>query len=97
MLTPAPPSSASSAPAPPRLALRGDLLDFVGAPAWGETETPALRFRPDPGLLIEGGRIVGAQAESPDAGWAREDRRGHLVLPGFVDAHVHAPQIDMIA
>ncbi len=100
MLTPAPPpsaSSASSASAPPRLALRGDLLDFVGAPAWGETETPALRFRPDHWLLIEDGRIVGAQAESPDAGWAREDQRGRLVLPGFIDAHVHAPQIDMIA
>lgn len=82
-----------------RLALRGDLLDFTATPAWAEVDSPAVRFRPDHWLLIEGGRIVGAQPASqmPDASWAQHDHRGKLLLPGFIDTHVHSPQIDMIA
>ena len=44
-----------------RLALRGDLLDFTGAPEWGATESKAVRYRTDHWLLIESGRVVGAQ------------------------------------
>ena len=80
-----------------RLALRGDLLDFAAAPAWGDTESSAVRWRADHWLLIEAGRIVRVQPEAPDASWPRVEQRGRLVLPGFVDTHVHAPQIDMIA
>jgi guanine deaminase len=82
---------------PTRLALHGDLLDFIGAPEWGATTSPAVRFRPDHWLLIEGGRIVGAQADTPDASWAHHDHRGQLILPGFIDTHVHSPQLDVIA
>lgn len=80
-----------------RLALRGDLLDFTAAPPWGAFATDAVRFRPDHWLLIEDGRIVGVQAQAPGAGWTHVEHRGRLVLPGFIDAHVHAPQIDVIA
>ena len=80
-----------------RLALRGDLLDFCAAPAWAQTEDAAVRFRPDHWLLVEGGRIVGAQREDPGPDWPREDHRGRLVMPGFVDTHVHCPQLDVIA
>ena len=80
-----------------RLALRGDLLDFSGAPAWGDVESAALRFRPDHWLLIENGRIKGAQLEAPDESWARQDHRGQLILPGFIDTHVHMPQLEVIA
>ena len=86
-------SSAASA----RLALKGDLLDFTGAPQWGRVDDPAVRFRPDHWLLVEDGRIVGAQAEDPGEGWVREDHSGRLLLPGFVDTHVHSPQLDVIA
>ncbi|MGE5115335.1 MAG: guanine deaminase [Betaproteobacteria bacterium] len=80
-----------------RLALFGDLLDFTGVPGLAQTGLHGVRWRPDHWLLVEGGRIVGAQAEPPDASWRREDRRGRLVLPGFVDTHVHSPQLDVIA
>jgi guanine deaminase len=80
-----------------RIALRGDLLDFTGDPGWGETESAAVRFRPDHWLLVENGRIVGAQSESPDDTWERHDQRGRLILPGFIDTHVHMPQLDVIA
>jgi len=82
---------------PARIALRGDLLDFTGEPAWGERDSGAVRFRPDHWLLIENGRIHGAQADAPGEGWQRQDHRGRLILPGFIDTHVHMPQLDVIA
>lgn len=84
---------------PSRLALRGDLLDFTAAPDWGATASAAVRYRPDHWLLIDAGRIVGAQpgAQAPDASWAHLDHRGQLILPGFIDTHVHSPQLDVIA
>jgi len=80
-----------------RVALRGDLLDFTGDPAWGEVESSAVRFRPDHWLLIKDGRIAGAQADAPGDGWERIDHRGRLILPGFIDTHVHMPQLEVIA
>ncbi len=80
----------------PRIALRGDLLDFVAAPARAERDSAAVRWRPDHWLLIEGTRIVGAQAGAPDVTWRRIDHAGKLILPGFIDTHVHSPQLDVI-
>ena len=82
---------------PDRIALRGDLLDFVAEPGWGEVDSAAVRFRPDHWLLVEDGRIVGAQAQEPEAGWTRHDHSGRLILPGFIDTHVHMPQLEVIA
>lgn len=82
---------------PRRWALRGDLLDFTAAPGWGDTTPAAVRFERDHWLLIEDGRIVGRQAHEPDASWERKDHAGQLVLPGFIDTHVHCPQLEVIA
>ena len=82
---------------PRRWALRGDLLDFTAAPAWGDTASTAVRFDRDHWLLIEDGRIAGRQAHEPDASWERKDHAGQLVLPGFIDTHVHCPQLEVIA
>jgi guanine deaminase len=82
-----------------RIALRGDLLDFTTAPEWGVVDSKAVRFREDHWLLIENGRIAGAQPgdQLPDETWTRRDHRGRLILPGFIDTHVHSPQLDVIA
>ena len=88
-----------------RLALRGDLLDFTADPGWGPPQPgpgahPGLRWRPDHWLFVEDGRIVGAQpaaAGAPGPDWRCVDHSGHLLLPGFIDTHVHSPQIDVIA
>jgi len=80
-----------------RIALRGDLLDFRAEPGWGDVDSAAVRFRPDHWLLVENGRIVGAQADAPGEGWERHDHAGRLILPGFIDTHVHMPQLDVIA
>jgi guanine deaminase len=84
------------ADSPRRWALRGDLLDFTAAPAWGDTDSPAVRFDRDHWLLIEDGVIVGRQAAEPDSSWARKDHAGQLVMPGFIDTHVHCPQLEVI-
>lgn len=89
--------------APWRLAIRGDLLDIPGDVPLDRLEDEAgggppraVRFRPDHWLLVEQGRIVGAQQDDPGPGWERIDHRGRLILPGFIDAHVHSAQIDVI-
>ena len=73
-----------------RIALRGDLLDFVATPARADRDSPAVRWRPDHWLLIQDGRIVGAQAAAPDVTWQRIDHAGKLILPGFIDTHPRA-------
>ncbi|MDO9315627.1 MAG: guanine deaminase [Burkholderiaceae bacterium] len=90
-----------------RIALRGDLLDFTADPGFSPAaEAPGVRWRPDHWLLIENGRIINAlpagsvdrEADGgPDARWQRIDHRGRLILPGFIDTHVHSPQLDVIA
>jgi len=82
-----------------RLAIRADLLDFTGAPTWGSTGLDAVRWRPDHWLLIEGERIAGALpgAQPPGEDWQLDDQRGRLLMPGFIDTHVHCPQLDVIA
>jgi guanine deaminase len=80
-----------------RLALIGDLLDFQGEPDWGDAHSPAVRLRPDHWLLVEDGRITAVQADAPDERWQRVDHRGRLLVPGFIDTHVHSPQLDVIA
>jgi len=84
-------------PTPQGLALRGDLLDFSAQPGWAALEDPAVRYRPDHWLLIgPDGRIAGVQQEEPGPEYRREDHAGKLILPGFIDTHVHCPQLDVI-
>ncbi len=80
------------------IAIGGDLLDFSAAPAWGDTASPAVRFRPDHWLIVgDDGRIAAIQAQDPPPGMPREDHRGRLLMPGFIDTHVHSPQLDVVA
>jgi len=84
-------------PTPQGLALRSDLLDFSAQPGWAALEDPAVRYRPDHWLLIgPDGRIAGVQKEEPGPEYRREDHAGKLILPGFIDTHVHCPQLDVI-
>jgi guanine deaminase len=80
-----------------KIALRADLLDFGGTPAWGTPTDEHVRWRPDHWLLIgDDGRIAAVQRDAPGPDWQRIDHRGRLLLPGFIDTHVHCPQLDVI-
>ncbi|MER9198363.1 guanine deaminase [Mesorhizobium sp. M0933] len=81
--------------------LRGRTLSFL---RWPETidDHSAWRYEQDGGLLMRDGRIVaaGAYAEvekKAGEGTKKIDHRPHLLLPGFIDAHVHFPQMQVIA
>jgi guanine deaminase len=82
-----------------RTVLRARLLDFVADPS---TTSGAVRYVEDGLLVMEGGRIVAsgdaAQVRSTlRADDAIVDRRDCLVTPGFIDTHIHLPQVDIIA
>lgn len=78
--------------------IRGRLLSFTDAP--GDGDRPAYRYVEDGALLVRDGRIaaVGTSAEvAPLAPGAEvADHRPHLILPGFIDPHIHFPQVQVI-
>ena len=78
-------------------AILADLLDFTGDPGLTDRFSPAVRFRPAHWLLIDDqGRIAAVQPDAPGDDWCKLDRSGQLLLPGFIDSHVHCPQVDVI-
>ena len=78
-----------------RRALRGEIVSFDDDP---RKSAQALRHWPDGFLVIEDGRIaaVGNGSQLPKD-MPVDDWRGKLILPGFVDTHIHYPQTDVIA
>lgn len=84
--------------APVPTAILADLLDFRADPGLADPHSPAVRWRPAHWLLIDAtGRIAAVQPEAPGDDWLRLDRNGQLLMPGFIDTHVHSPQLDVIA
>ncbi|HTT36227.1 MAG TPA: guanine deaminase [Burkholderiales bacterium] len=86
---------------PALAAFRGMVLHFLTDP--GEGDDPhAFQFFEDGLLVLEQGRVrsVGPARDlltSLPAGASVTDYSGRLLLPGFVDVHIHYPQIDVIA
>ncbi|MBB2673502.1 UNVERIFIED_ORG: guanine deaminase [Rhizobium esperanzae] len=81
--------------------LRGRLLSFHRAPLT-LADSQSYFYEEDGGLLIEGGVIasVGAYADvkaKAAADVVEIDHRPHLILPGFIDMHLHFPQMQVIA
>jgi guanine deaminase len=83
-------------------ALRADFLHCLRDPGLDGEHAGAVEHLRDGLLLVRAGRIerlAPAAALLPALGpdVAVHDWRGRLVVPGFVDAHVHYPQVDVIA
>jgi len=76
--------------------LRGRLLTFHADPAESEDNH---RYIEDGALIVENGRIaaIGRYADLAAPGIAEIDHRPHLILPGFIDPHIHFPQVQVIA
>ncbi len=84
--------------------VRGQVLHYLSDPGPNDDPT-AWEFFEDGGLWIIDGRIHAAgpwaaiQANMPPSlreGADFHDHRGHLVLPGLVDTHLHYPQAGVI-
>jgi guanine deaminase len=83
------------------LLLRGRTLTFL---RWPEAvdDAAAYAYEEDGALLVRDGKIVAAGAyvevvKQAGDGVKTVDHRPHLLLPGFIDAHVHFPQMQVIA
>ncbi|MGS4946393.1 guanine deaminase [Meridianimarinicoccus sp. RP-17] len=80
--------------------LRGRLLTFHREPADGN-DTDAYTYIEDGALLLRDGLIVRSGAfpdiapHAPDA--LCVDHRPHLMMAGFIDTHIHFPQVQVIA
>ncbi|MDE0589426.1 guanine deaminase [Halocynthiibacter sp. C4] len=85
---------------PSRKLLRGRVLDFNAEPQ-DATDTSAYTYLTDGAILIEGGKIadVGTFADVAQRAPAAEivDHRPNLLMAGFIDTHVHFPQLQVIA
>ena len=84
---------------PSSLHLTGRTLSFDGDP---RTDADAVRYTEKGAVLVADGRIAwcGQTGDEPAElleGAVRHDYGDDLILPGFVDGHVHYPQIGVIA
>lgn len=82
------------------IALRGPAATLAGNP-FEQPSRACLTYHDDALVVIEDGIIAafGSHAELKDtlpAGIAITHYPDHLIVPGFVDAHVHYPQMQMI-
>jgi guanine deaminase len=83
---------------PERWAVFGNLLDFTADPGFGAPmQAAGVRYRPQQWLLIDGSRIVSVQPTPPGEDWRRVLHPDRFILPGFIDTHVHSPQLDVVA
>jgi guanine deaminase len=82
------------------LLLRGRTLSFHHRPH-GLGDAASYTYREDGGLLIKDGLIMAGADYSDLAkafpGVETIDHRPHLLLPGFIDPHLHFPQMQVIA
>ncbi len=80
-------------------AVRGEIVHFLADPAH---DARALEHFADGLLILREGRVaecgpaVALLSRLPEDATV-DDYRGKLILPGFIDTHVHYPQTDIIA
>jgi guanine deaminase len=83
---------------PVTAALRAPFLTYTGNPFAGE-DAACVHHESDGLILIENGRITSAgpyHADRVPADVTPVHYPDHLIMPGFIDAHVHYPQMPMI-
>ncbi|MFP4043437.1 MAG: imidazolonepropionase-like domain-containing protein, partial [Rhodosalinus sp.] len=80
--------------------LRGRLLSFRRRPE-GPEDTAAIDHIEDGALLLRGGKIAArgtfadVRHQAPEA--PVTDHSPQLILPGFIDPHIHFPQLQVVA
>ena len=76
-------------------AFRGEILSVPDDPAVAGAE--AIRHFEDGLLVVEDGLVAYCGPHTDRFADIETERLGGLIVPGFVDAHVHYPQIERIA
>jgi guanine deaminase len=79
-----------------RTILRGRVLSFRSEPQAIE-DTDSFSYLEDGAITIEDGRIVAVGAFAADENAEVIDHRPHLILPGFIDTHLHYVQSQILA
>ncbi|MDQ1899734.1 guanine deaminase [Paracoccus sp. WLY502] len=76
--------------------IRGRVLGFHADP---HDTSDNHRYLEDGAILVEDGRILAVDdyATLARPGLAEIDHRPHLIMPGFIDTHIHFPQVQVIA
>ena len=80
-------------------AFRASILHFTADPALSDK---AHAWHEDGLLVVEQGRVLAAGdydrlKNTLPPGTQVRDYRGKIIMPGFIDTHIHYPQTDMIA
>ena len=84
------------------IAYHGAILHFKDDPGSGRDPGRAMEFYPDGLLVVRGGRIESVGDRRALKPWLTPDTLvvdygDKLILPGFVDTHIHYAQTDIIA
>lgn len=81
-----------------RTYIRARLLSFHREPQ-APDDTSAFTYIDDGALLVEDGviRAMGQARDIDPGGATLIDHRPHLLMPGFIDTHLHFPQMQVIA
>lgn len=86
-----------------RKAIRAAFFDFSAAANDAKEYRANARYLEDGVLLVNQGRVAAlttwqdAQSRPDWQHYELHDLRGKLIMPGFIDTHIHFPQIGMIA
>jgi guanine deaminase len=79
--------------------IRGRLLSFSDEPM-GPDELEKYNYIEDGALVCEAGKIIwtGAWNDLPEkfSNDGFTDHRPHLIVPGFIDCHIHFPQLQVV-
>ncbi|WP_439273033.1 guanine deaminase [Pseudochrobactrum sp. HB0163] len=81
--------------------IRGRVLSFISEPQ-DSGDSRSYDYYEDGAVLVEGGLIkamgdYAAIAAQAMPGIPQTDHRPYLIMPGFIDAHIHFPQSQVIA
>ena len=93
------PSTVAPSTSPQLTAIRGEIVHVLADPTH---DARSLEHFADGVLIVRAGHVAEC-GPAPEllaklpAGTPLADYRGKLILPGFVDTHVHYPQTDIIA
>lgn len=80
--------------------LRGRVLSFKREPLAAD-DMDAVRYFEDGGILVRNGLIAdvgnyGDVSNAADSDLELVDHRPHILMPGFIDTHIHFPQAQII-